>query len=87
MNGLESEGTYNISNSLKVFISSSLYMRYHYKFLPQINFIWEFKYISIRSNFDFEVKVVFTTNGLYFLLSRISTSADQTGRIFYKGSH
>jgi len=28
-----------------------------------------------------EVKVVFTTNGLYYLLSSISTSADQTGRI------
>jgi len=55
----------------------------------QINFIWEFKYVSIRSNFDFEVKVVFTTNGLYFLLSRISTSTDQTGLIitFYKESH
>lgn len=40
------------------------FMRYHDKFLPQINFIWEIKYVSIRSNFDFEVKVVFTTNGL-----------------------
>jgi len=28
-----------------------------------------------------EVKVVFTMNGLYFLLSRVNTSADQTGRI------
>jgi len=64
-------------------------MRYHDKFLPQINFIWEIKYVNIRSNFDFEIKVVFTTNGLYFLLSRISTSADQPGRIitFYKESH
>jgi hypothetical protein len=64
------------------------FTRYHDKFLPQFNFIWEFKYISIRSNFDLEVKVVFATNGLYFLLSRISTSVDQTGRIitFYKES-
>ena len=65
------------------------FMRYHDKFLPKINFIWEFKYVSIRFNFDFEVKVVFTTKVLYFLLSRISTSADSTGRIitFYKESH
>jgi hypothetical protein len=63
-------------------------MSYHDKFLPQINLIWEFKCVSIRSNFDFEVKVVFTTNGRYFLLPRISTSTDQTGRIitFYKES-
>jgi hypothetical protein len=93
MFGLESVAIYN--KVFKSFLSSSLYiklysfMRYYDKFLPQISFVWEYKYIIIGSNFDFEVKFVFTTNGLYFLLSRISTSTDQTGRIitFYKESH